>query len=100
MSADNWAVCPRCKFRHAAKYRDASSLADASYGKVSRDEWAALEDAANALSSDLTEQTLREDYEIYGAGEGTVRVRYRGLCGECGLAVAIDHSHVIQGIEE
>ena len=99
MSADNWATCPRCKYRHAKKYDEARSLADTSYGKVSREEWISLDSAAQALSLELETQTFREDYEIYGADEGEIEVNYRGNCGECGLSVTLKHTHKIDGVQ-
>jgi len=40
-------------------------------------------------------ETFREDYEIYGAEDGTVMVSYHGQCGECKTKLEFKHEHVI-----
>ena len=55
MSADNWAICPRCLKR----------------APEGADKW--------------EYQTFREDYEIWGAEEGFIEVNYSGTCRACGL---------------
>lgn len=99
MSADNWAVCPRCLQR--AKKREADRLAEvmASYGKVSVAEF----DAARAAVEPVREQdftTFREDYEISGAKTGTVTVSYSGNCDRCGLSLSFEESRAIPGLDE
>jgi hypothetical protein len=44
--------------------------------------------------------TFREDYQIYGADEGTVHVGYSGSCEKCGLRIDFDHEHEIPGVNE
>jgi len=84
MSADNWAVCPRC--RDLAKVeRDArfQAAVDA-YGKVTPEEYERLRDKA-LEPFDGEFATFREDYEFYGANEGTITASYSGHCSTCGL---------------
>lgn len=37
--------------------------------------------------------TFREDYEIYGAEDGTVMVSYGGSCTTCHLTLDFKHEH-------
>lgn len=86
MSASNWAVCPRCLERARVARDDAFQHALSLYGVVPLDEFesARTEAEAVAVSADAF-QTFREDYEIYGASEGTVKVSYSGHCQTCHL---------------
>lgn len=87
MSASNWTTCPRC-------VDDAQRAAEAErervmglYGRVPVEEFdrerAALKEPNE--TDDFT--TFREDYEFYGAKDGTVSYYYRGSCTRCGLSV-------------
>lgn len=64
MSADNYAVCPRCSTtnRQSGPYP--------------------------------TEPTFREDYEIYGAETGELIIHYRGRCTVCGLSTEVNDAQV------
>lgn len=95
MSADNWTVCPRCKYRHSVKRKEARDLANNSYGLVPLEKWQELDAAAQALVPEYTECRFREDYEISGAEDGCIDVEYRGHCDTCGLSVRVDHQHII-----
>ncbi len=98
MSADNWATCPRCLDTERAKVTAARAALDEQYGKVTRLEYKSLEaarvTAEEALEKfqDYKARTFREDYEFYGADEGTVQARYSGGCNKCGLSVEFEHS--------
>lgn len=99
MSADNWAVCPRCMAR--ARKAEADKLAEvmASYGTVPVAEF----DAARAAIKPVRDQdyrTFREDYEIYGAEGGLVQVSYSGHCDVCGLSLDFKDEHPIPGVDE
>lgn len=92
MSADNWAVCPRCLAR--AREAEAEQLAAvmASYGKVPVEEF----DQARAAIKPVNPEdfrTFREDYEITGADECVVKVSYGGGCGKCGLGLRFTDEH-------
>lgn len=56
MSADNWAICPKCL----------------KLGNVSEDD-------------DEIDYTLREDYEQWMDKDGMYRVHYSCRCQECGF---------------
>lgn len=71
MSADNWAVCPRC-------IGEARSI---DFGPI-----------VPEVDEELY-RTFREDYEFYGADEGVVTASYSGHCRKCGLETDFEHAH-------
>lgn len=91
VSADNWEVCPQCVARAKKAADEAHAKVYAQYGKVPPEEF-------DRLRSDLTAvdpedfRTFREDYELYGANEGELRVSYSGGCETCGLRTALETS--------
>lgn len=90
MSADNWAICPRCKdIAEVEKMRQHQEVAS-SYGIVPVAEFDALRAEANE-PIDL-QYTFREDYEIFGAEDGVVQVRYEGECQVCHVGTKFDFS--------
>jgi hypothetical protein len=92
MSADNWAVCPRCTANKEAEAAKLRSDADAAYGKVGVDEWKAKDAAAKAAADalPLTERTFREDYEV-GIYDTEFGINYSGGCSVCGLSHGFKH---------
>ena len=100
MGADNWTTCPRCKRRHEKEAVRLRAEAEAAYGNVPRDQFAALETRASEAAFAYKITDFREDYEIDGATDGEVQVIYSGWCRKCGLKVTLDHAHPIDGIEE
>ena len=87
MSADNWAVCPRCdrlRTESIAARREAVAKA---YGTVPVEEFDTMRAKLEEDSSKRPEPTLREDYEFYGAEEGTVHADYSCHCSTCGLSL-------------
>lgn len=69
------------------------------YGKVSIVEF---DDARVNLEQQRVnfanrKETFREDYEFYGAQEGTVHVSYTGSCTKCKLSLEIKEEHAIPG---
>jgi hypothetical protein len=88
MSADNWAVCPRC-FDGAQRKADEEKVAVmGTYGTVPVEEFDAAREALVEPKPDDF-RTFREDYEFYGAETGVVKVNYRGACTVCGLGVEL-----------
>lgn len=87
MSADNWTACPRCLDEAKRLVDEASAEVYAQYGKVPPEEFDRLREELPIVN---TGATFREDYEFYGAEEGTVHARYSGSCTECGLRVSLD----------
>jgi hypothetical protein len=101
VSADNWAVCPRCLARERAAAEELAVLAAEAYGKVPVEEWQAMNATAlEAIPDPEAFGTFREDYEFYGAGEGEVVAVYKGECQTCGLAVDFRHEHPFYSGEE
>jgi hypothetical protein len=86
MSASNWAVCPRCL--HLASQAEAGRVASLQ-SKLTAEEFASISDSLAAAIDPEKFRTLREDYEFYGAGEGTVRWSYGASCDVCGLSVSL-----------
>jgi len=87
MSADKWDVCPRCLDEALKKKVADAAAAEAAYGVIPREEYADLLLTAEALVN--LEATFRQDYEFYGASEGTLTISYGGTCTECGLTLSI-----------
>lgn len=98
MSADNWTHCPRCKRGRREAAAAAVEKARAAYGVVSAYEFDELRRESDRLVAqvDTAEETFREDYEIYGAATGVVRVGYRGECTRCGLLLRFEHEHPVE----
>lgn len=92
MSASNWAVCPRCFSRARAAEAEQLAAVMATYGKVPVEEF---DQARAAVTTPSPEDfcTFREDYEIFGAKEGTVVVDYSGSCRQCGLELSFTDKH-------
>ena len=91
MSADNWAVCPRCEKKRQAKIRETEAEVTAAYGKVSVDKFDAMRESLAELRTAEPVQTFREDYEVTGAEDGVVVVSYSGHCRVCRLACTFRH---------
>jgi hypothetical protein len=93
MSADNWAVCPRCKIKRDSEIQAEMNRVAASYGNVPVEEF----DAARSLLADkintIPDRTFREDYEFYGVEDGTLHISYSGNCGVCGLTFTHQSEH-------
>ena len=87
MSADNWAVCPRCKKREMNAIAELDRKVEAMYGQLSIDDFLVMRQEAQTRREALPMRiaTFREDYEIYGAEDGAVEVHYSGSCKDCGL---------------
>lgn len=91
MSANNWAVCPKCQADLEARRRQRWERADAAYGQVSRDEHARLVKLAQA--ADDIEETLREDYSL-GVRGGVFEVSYHCQC-QCGFTYRFRHKESV-----
>lgn len=97
MGADNWAQCPRCATRRIQHVEAETARVQGLYGKVPVEEFdrerSRLADTKATLDTQC--HTFREDYEVYGAGEGVVTVEYHGCCSGCGLTFAFRDEHPI-----
>lgn len=81
MSADNWAICPRCKVACDERNKAKLNAPGLNYGKVSQPEYDKLLKAATELEK--PSETLREDYEIGMDKFGKFYVSYGCSCTEC-----------------
>jgi hypothetical protein len=97
MSASNWAICPRCAARAKVVTETAEAAPFADYGKIPVAEFD--ERRAQIPVIDREDfRTFREDYEIYGAETGTVKVSYGGSCEVCGLELSFTEEKPIAGV--
>ncbi len=93
MSADNWAICPKCAVLRQKKQDAAKKKAMTSYGKVSAEEWFELQKKAH--TDELLKATLREDYAI-GIQDGAFFVSYGASCRECGFKFNYKHEQDVE----
>lgn len=91
MSADNWAVCPRCLDRAEADRAAKVQAAADAYGNAPADEYERLRAESQEPIERDTLETFREDYEFHGAKDGTITAVYKGECQTCDLGVAFKH---------
>lgn len=85
MSADNWAVCPRCI---KMAYEKAVADFKTTFGYTPPKE--------QILVEPKNCHTFREDYEIDGAEEGEVVVYYKGHCSNCQLRLEFNVSRKLE----
>jgi len=89
MSADNWAICPKCKKMVETSKQKQIDKVMASYGKVPAEDYeAAL--IASKEPIDLRE-TLREDYEFCMETDGRFSASYSAHCDRCGFKHSFEH---------
>jgi len=84
MSADNYAICPKCCDIADELRNQQVDAAAAAYGKVDSAEYERLREIALQPKPALN-HNFREDWEISGAEEGTLYIDYSGQCSVCGL---------------
>ncbi len=82
MSADNWAICPKCEKLEEEKVETLKSDVKSKYGKVSEKKY--LDLIMRVERTVELEDTLREDYAI-GLVEGKLKIQYYGSCERCGF---------------
>lgn len=98
VSANNWAMCPRCHAQALVRSKEFKIAAEKSYGKVSPDEYLAARERA-ALPLTL-EESLREDYLIGIGIDGKFTVDYLGRCDPCGLEFRYSYSAMVPMIKK
>ena len=94
MSADNWAICPRCLAKAKATRAALNTESRAAYGVLPAEEYEALRGRAAEPINEEDFRTLREDYEV-GIYAGTFSVNYGGGCKACGLSHEFKHEEQI-----
>jgi len=97
MSADNWARCPRCTFRESQRLDAQAAEVAKLYGTVSVEDFdKAREDLESQRKAfENRAYTFREDYEFFGAKDGSVTASYSGSCEKCGLSLSFEDQHAI-----
>ena len=97
MSADNYAICPRC-------LAEARAYATATLDML-RDRGVPEETISKLTKGALDKvnpedyRTWREEYQFYGASSGFITVDYYGECQECGLSLSFEDEHRIRGLD-
>ena len=97
MSADNWALCPRCKEQRQKDVAVLHEKARTAYGNVPVEQFDEIRAAAEALEAQGDEGlwTFREDYELGVLEDGEFYVTYRGGCSKCSLSHGFKHSEQV-----
>ena len=90
MSADNWAVCPKCEQLEAKEIASLEKGLSNSYGKIPAAQWREQFDNLASRKRNESKQTLREDYEI-GIYKGEFDVTYSASCDVCGFVFTFKH---------
>lgn len=94
MSADNWAVCPKCKQDADKEQKEREQKARKAYGKVTAEEYIELRQAAMNVTE--LEKTLREDYEMGMDDDGEFWVSYSCDCQTCGFQWSYKHKEKVK----
>jgi hypothetical protein len=100
VSANNWVVCPRCKRDREAHIRNLQQKVNAAYGSLPIEAFDDLRAAVDGEKAGKLDATLREDWEIYGADDGVVKVDYSSFCNVCGLRVTFEFAYPIPDVTE
>jgi len=87
VSADNWAICPKCTDKRTQESRERAEAIAEAYETIPVDEWDLMREEARIEDEIRVEATFREDYEFCGADEGTLYISYSGACSKCGLSL-------------
>lgn len=91
MSASNWAICPACLNKAQTELERLYQEIQASYGQLPLEEFDALRTRHAAGINHDEFRTFREDYEFYGAEDGTVVATYSGHCQKCNVGTDFVH---------
>lgn len=98
MSADNWAICPKCRIRAEREKQKLLDKVVESYGKIAQKEWEGLK--SNTLYRiEIAEgktQTLREDYELGVCSNGEFSISYKAHCDRCNLSFNFKHQEMVK----
>lgn len=100
MSANNWAVCPRCEHHADLEVADAHRDALVAYGKVPVEQYEKLKQEALDLQARKREKTFAEYYHQGVSPDGKYTVSYSGSCRACGLEFAYRHEQQVPLVDE
>lgn len=86
MSADNWAVCPKCLKESQDEWAKDHEELLSKYGKIDAEEFVRLKiNFPPRPEWNTTEASVREDYEIFFKNDDlTFNIYYIGECIQCG----------------
>ena len=90
MSADNWAICPKCAEKADASQQARILGAAEKYGKIPADEYVKLSKEVSKVEE--LEATLREDYGFSIDNNGKFHATYRAECSVCDFHFAFKES--------
>lgn len=93
MSANNWAICPKCNRQRVETIKRLDCSIVEAYGKLPQDKY--LELVAARDNPPRLQNTLREDYEIGMYDAERFVVSYRAHCGACGFAFSFKHEELV-----
>ena len=94
MSADNWAICPKCKKANDKENNRRMLEAGEQYGKIPAEAFLKLSKEANVPVE--LETTLREDYEIGITETGEFYISYAGRCRDCGFEHIVEEEKQLE----
>lgn len=84
MSANNWALCPKCESIRKINQPERKLELNRKYGKISSEEYLRLIEDGKMEEEGELEETLREDYEL-GISKRWFHVGYYACCKVCGF---------------
>lgn len=93
MSADNWAVCPKCKQAAKEEYNALTEQVEKSYGSVSYEEDMKL--FKKAQETPIMKSSLREKYELGIKENGQFYIGYDASCQDCGFEFAFQYTEQV-----
>jgi hypothetical protein len=93
MSADNWTVCPQCKYRRDRDIASERERVQSLYGTVDAVEYLKALGDLSIRESTRLDETLREDYWIGVDKDGLFKVSYDCGC-QCGFTYAFSDKWV------
>ena len=89
MSADNWAICPKCKKFELQHKKQLKKDAKKLYGKISSKDYLQLFKEIPDKIACL--ETLRENYEMGVDIHGEFYISYDCFCDKCGFTHSFSH---------
>lgn len=93
MSADNWAICPKCMQKQIEEHEQLKRQVGESYGVVPVEQYLQLR---RKLEIPVKfEYTLREDYEIGVYEDGEFSISYKGYCDKCKFNYEYKHKEQV-----
>ena len=92
MSADNWAVCPKCKQERMLKIEKLHKKIKDSYGEISEIDYLDLLKEVKEVVKESDDHTLREDYDIGTFDGDHFEVNYGALCEVCNFKFSYQYS--------